>query len=763
LPLFVAVTGALGLVMLYTAPLNVTNQDKAESPQNNDTQLMTRDVGRCEPSLGSPPVNSTTVKATQIIDNGVGTYVEGQTFSINVTYTNSGSTAVNVTANLLFGSYTYLSQVSSAVTVPGMLSALAGSITQTFNVTVLAGATNAAVKINVNASYTILTQVFLVNQTASALAITVQGKAVLSVSSVAYTTSNGTYVGGMDLGVQVNYQNTGGTAVLHVTSTFYVGGYSYFSLVGLPAAVSVPASGTNYQDFTIAIAAAAKTNSSVLIDALATGTEQYTSRTLNSSNHMHVAIQAQASVSITSVAYTSGENGTYVGGMTFVVQVNYNNTGGTIATAIFTSLSFGSYTYLSANSSGYIRILPRSTAKQDFLVTVSTSAKTSEVSISASYTGTEKISDRALAGVSGSTLGANIQSRVNALTKSFGQKVADFFRDYGIFVFIGIGGIVVGVSVVGVRKSKVTKEKKLKEMSQGKRYFAKQAAGEIAGGNGAPIVGKLALIGKSAKDVVAAVAPEEFKPLYTAEQLAELKATEEEVTTFKEKKICLVHKGPVSGNIYLCPKCDALYCINCARALRAAGEKCWQCGAEVEVAYVEESTKPAPVQIPVTMPSQASAAPARQTKQSFVIANRDRIDKAMTALDFQHEAKMKFLKEMQAMAESDQIRSLMEIEKMAYPGNVTADEVSPTPEGIEEKLPQLTALQDDPGTVEDPAFKAFLDGEFTVLEQPILDSVNALKWPKEKKLVLLQELLALSPAERAAFIEDLNQQDDETE
>ncbi|MCK4383934.1 MAG: L-2-amino-thiazoline-4-carboxylic acid hydrolase, partial [Candidatus Lokiarchaeota archaeon] len=46
------------------------------------------------------------------------------------------------------------------------------------------------------------------------------------------------------------------------------------------------------------------------------------------------------------------------------------------------------------------------------------------------------------------------------------------------------------------------------------------------------------------------------------------KITEEEVTYFKEKKICLVCKGNIKGfNNYICPKCEVLYCENCARAL----------------------------------------------------------------------------------------------------------------------------------------------------------------------------------------------------
>ena len=36
------------------------------------------------------------------------------------------------------------------------------------------------------------------------------------------------------------------------------------------------------------------------------------------------------------------------------------------------------------------------------------------------------------------------------------------------------------------------------------------------------------------------------------------KITEEEVTYYKEQKICLVCKGKVLGLSYICPECDAL-------------------------------------------------------------------------------------------------------------------------------------------------------------------------------------------------------------
>ena len=52
---------------------------------------------------------------------------------------------------------------------------------------------------------------------------------------------------------------------------------------------------------------------------------------------------------------------------------------------------------------------------------------------------------------------------------------------------------------------------------------------------------------------------------------------EEQVTFFREKKICLVCKGKVSGFNYICSNCDALYCEKCARALAQLENACWVC------------------------------------------------------------------------------------------------------------------------------------------------------------------------------------------
>jgi len=58
--------------------------------------------------------------------------------------------------------------------------------------------------------------------------------------------------------------------------------------------------------------------------------------------------------------------------------------------------------------------------------------------------------------------------------------------------------------------------------------------------------------------------------------------TEEEVTFHREKKICLVCKSRVEKFNYICPKCDALYCMNCAQALTNLENVCWVCDSPID-------------------------------------------------------------------------------------------------------------------------------------------------------------------------------------
>jgi hypothetical protein len=58
--------------------------------------------------------------------------------------------------------------------------------------------------------------------------------------------------------------------------------------------------------------------------------------------------------------------------------------------------------------------------------------------------------------------------------------------------------------------------------------------------------------------------------------------TEEEVTFHREKKICLVCKSRLEKFNYMCPNCDALYCMNCAQALINLENICWVCDSSID-------------------------------------------------------------------------------------------------------------------------------------------------------------------------------------
>jgi tetratricopeptide (TPR) repeat protein len=75
---------------------------------------------------------------------------------------------------------------------------------------------------------------------------------------------------------------------------------------------------------------------------------------------------------------------------------------------------------------------------------------------------------------------------------------------------------------------------------------------------------------------------EEGKKMVKAAAISEgdLKAEEveeEEMTVYKEKRICLVHKGPIEGYMFMCPDCGAFYCVKCVDALIEIENFCWSC------------------------------------------------------------------------------------------------------------------------------------------------------------------------------------------
>ncbi|MFX1259797.1 MAG: hypothetical protein ACFFAN_18245 [Promethearchaeota archaeon] len=58
--------------------------------------------------------------------------------------------------------------------------------------------------------------------------------------------------------------------------------------------------------------------------------------------------------------------------------------------------------------------------------------------------------------------------------------------------------------------------------------------------------------------------------------------TEEEVTFYREKRICLVCKNKVSRINFICPKCSALYCLKCSEELINLENMCWVCDEPID-------------------------------------------------------------------------------------------------------------------------------------------------------------------------------------
>jgi hypothetical protein len=70
--------------------------------------------------------------------------------------------------------------------------------------------------------------------------------------------------------------------------------------------------------------------------------------------------------------------------------------------------------------------------------------------------------------------------------------------------------------------------------------------------------------------------------LFRISQYKKEDITEEEVSISKEKKICLVCKGKVLGNTYICTECEAFYCMKCSQAISNSENACWACNSPID-------------------------------------------------------------------------------------------------------------------------------------------------------------------------------------
>jgi len=57
---------------------------------------------------------------------------------------------------------------------------------------------------------------------------------------------------------------------------------------------------------------------------------------------------------------------------------------------------------------------------------------------------------------------------------------------------------------------------------------------------------------------------------------------EDDIVLSKEKHFCLVHKGPIEGYNFICPTCNAYYCIRCVEAIKELENACWSCGKPLD-------------------------------------------------------------------------------------------------------------------------------------------------------------------------------------
>nr|MDO8085892.1 hypothetical protein [Candidatus Sigynarchaeum springense] len=65
---------------------------------------------------------------------------------------------------------------------------------------------------------------------------------------------------------------------------------------------------------------------------------------------------------------------------------------------------------------------------------------------------------------------------------------------------------------------------------------------------------------------------------------------------FQSKHFCIVHRGPIEGQIFMCGSCGTFYCGPCKEAIIQAENKCWNCGnvlvRSLDVSFTIKTTEP---------------------------------------------------------------------------------------------------------------------------------------------------------------------------
>ena len=128
------------------------------------------------------------------------------------------------------------------------------------------------------------------------------------------------------------------------------------------------------------------------------------------------------------------------------------------------------------------------------------------------------------------------------------------------------------------------------------------------------------------------------------EELEELHKTESEVRLEDDTVKCIVHKGPIDGAIYLCPRCRTYYCFNCAITIKKNGEKCWTCDSDINIAIPESD-------VLALVRERAVVEKLSVKTQQQIQKIMERIDKADIALNKENKEKaIKFYKEAKKIA-----------------------------------------------------------------------------------------------------------------
>ncbi|MFX0099504.1 MAG: hypothetical protein ACFFCS_07975, partial [Candidatus Hodarchaeota archaeon] len=332
---------------------------------------------------------------------GNGPHVEGEMFQVRVDYYNPGGTDVlNVDGTLSFNPIGYLIMASSPVpvTVPA-----GGTNFQIFNIQVNDPiASNSTVTIDCYASGTeeFSLRLLLASSGANDASVTVQKKAIFSITSMEDVIGNGTYIEGETFQVQVNYSNTGETDALFVDGTLSFSLPGYLTVTSNPAPINVTAGGTGNQVFDLLVNDPIPAGNPITIDCDATGVEEFSGNPLaTSSGAMDVSVnlQQKAFLTIMSILDVIG-NGTYSEDDVFQVRVNYSNIGGTNALTVDGTLIFSLNGYFTImNNPAPVTVAAGETSYQSFNISVNNPIPgMALIKIDCDATGVEEFSNDAL-------------------------------------------------------------------------------------------------------------------------------------------------------------------------------------------------------------------------------------------------------------------------------------------------------------------------------------------------------------------------------